>query len=107
MANRMRSPPTHQQQQMQQMHGGMPGQGCLESQYSQFNGGNGNQQSQGLHPRQQSMPAAVFQGNTPPHNNMSPPPPQMQVKYSVMFASKMLLPRQYKRVIMTIFLTDL
>jgi len=79
MANRMRSPPTHQQQQqqMQQMHGGMPGQGCLESQYSQFNGNQG-QQSQGLHPRQQSMPAAVFQGNTPPHNNMSPPPQQMQ-----------------------------
>ena len=75
---------------------GMPGQQGLESQYSNFSAVHQQQQQQQqqiMHPRQQSMPAAVYNHLSPPHSNLSanspphlsppnhqhmlsPPPPQ-------------------------------
>merc|ERR1719230_43692 len=80
---------SRQQRQLQTV-AGMPGQQGLEGQYSQFN--------QSMHPRQQSMPAAMYNKPehvfhpgqaepstyaSPPHStNMSPPPQHQPVMSS-------------------------
>ena len=57
---------------MQALQGGMPGQQCLESQYSNFSSNQGQTHSvTGTHPRQQSMPSTMSTHLSPPHSNMS------------------------------------